>query len=57
MLYMAAKKEVAEFMEDLFRTTAGKTVIKSFKEKEHVQEEQPSLLQGLTAYLENISAR
>ena len=61
MLYMAAKKEVAEFVEDLFKTKAGKAVVKSFKEKECVQEDEtvlkPTLQHGLTAYLENISTR
>jgi len=59
MLYIAAKQEASGFVEDLFRTKAGKAVINSFtdeeKNKEHVP--QSTLQQGLTSYLAKISNR
>lgn len=59
MLYIAAKQEASGFVEDLFRTKAGKAVINSFnneeKNKEHIP--QSTLQQGLTSYLANISNR
>lgn len=59
MLYIAAKQEASEFVEDLLRTKAGKAVINSFKDEEKNNEHVPqSILQhGLTSYLANISNR
>lgn len=60
MLYIAAKNDSVEFVENLYRTKTGKTVIKSFSSKEEHKDEtstQPTLQQGLTTYIENISAR
>ena len=60
MLYVAAENEAAEFVENLYGTKAGKTVMKSFTNKEQPEDEtvsQSSLQKGLTNYLENISTR
>lgn len=59
MLYIAAKQEAGEFIEDLFRTKVGKPVINSFKDEEKDKEHVPqsALQQGLTSYLANMSNR
>ena len=61
MLYIAAKNEVVDFVEVLYRTDSiGKAVMKSFTKKEQQEDETStpsSLQQGLTAFLENISTR
>jgi len=61
MLYIAAKNEVVDFVEVLYRTDSiGKAVMKSFTKKEQQEDETStpsSLQQGLTVFLENISTR
>ena len=61
MLYIAAKSQVSDFVKDLFKTETGNALIKSFKEKDPIQEPEtdlkPTLKQRLTSYLEQISSR
>nr|XP_058965708.1 uncharacterized protein LOC131792352 isoform X2 [Pocillopora verrucosa] len=59
MLYVAAKHEAGGFVEDLFRTKAGKAVMNSFSKKDELEEtgNQSNLQQQLFSYLENISKR
>ena len=59
MLYVAAKHEAGGFVEDLFRTKAGKAVMNSFSKKDELEEtgNQSNLHQQLFSYLENISKR
>lgn len=59
MLYIAAKEEASGFIEDLFRTKAGKAVINSIRDEEKNKEHEPqsTLQQGLTSYLANMSQR
>ena len=59
MLYVAAKHDAGEFVEDLFRTNVGKEVINSFKAEEEQNGDvtQSTLQQGLVSYLENMSKR
>jgi len=61
MLYIAAKSQVSDFVKDLFKTETGNALIKSFREKDPIQEPEtdlrPTLKQRLTTYLEQISSR
>lgn len=61
MLYIAAKSQVSDFVKDLFKTETGNALIKSFREKDPIQESEtylkPTLKQRLTTYLEQISSR
>lgn len=61
MLYIAAKSQVSDFVKDLFKTETGNALIKSFREKNPIQEPEtdlkPTLKQRLTTYLEQISSR
>lgn len=61
MLYIAAKSQVSDFVKDLFKTDTGNALIKSFREKDPIQEPEtdlkPTLKQRLTTYLEQISSR
>ena len=60
MLYVAARNEASEFVENLYGTKAGNRVMKSLTSKEQHEDEtisQSSLQTGLTNYLENISTR
>ena len=61
MLYIAAKSQVSDFVKDLFKTGTGNALIKSFREKDPIQEPEtdlkPTLKQRLTTYLEQISSR
>ena len=59
MLYVAAKHEAGGFVEDLFRTKAGKAVMNSFSKKDELEEtgNQSNLQKQLFSYLENISKR
>lgn len=59
MLYIAAKHEAIGFIEDLFRTKAGKALMNSFSKKDQQEEtaNQSNLQQQLFSYLGNISER
>ncbi|PFX19131.1 uncharacterized protein LOC111338606 [Stylophora pistillata] len=59
MLYIAAKHDAISFVEDLFRTKAGKAVMNSFSKKDQQEEtaNQSNLEQQLFSYLENVSGR
>lgn len=61
MLYIAAKSQVSDFVKDLFKTETGNALIKSFREKDPIQEPETdlkrTLKQRLTTYLEQISSR
>lgn len=59
MLYIAAKHDAIGFVEDLFRTKAGKAVMNSFSKKDQQEEtaNQSNLQQQLFSYLENVSGR